>query len=225
MPKPLEARRGRPVGRPGLTRPLGLGRTAHHSGSCQSREARRSVWDRRGSDACWWRAGDGAGDDEHRCQARRGTEHARMQASVGRHWSGSAPPGAERGRTNTCERRRLPGDALIKLEVGRGLGEQVPVRHRLGRIVPGGRSACGRDRGWTWRLTDMGEDLLDGCGSGDEGDDARVRAAVGTGQGQRLEQPGQRACGVRSAGRKCTDCGTSPAAATGSKTPSMTQQW
>jgi hypothetical protein len=35
----------------------------------------------------------------------------------------------------------------------------------------------------------MGEDLLDGRGMGDEDDDAHVRAAIRTDQGQRLEQP------------------------------------
>jgi hypothetical protein len=45
--------------------------------------------------------------------------------------------------TASRRRRRLPGDALIELEVGLGLGlaEEVPVRHRFGRIVSGGRSA------------------------------------------------------------------------------------
>jgi hypothetical protein len=46
--------------------------------------------------------------------------------------------GDERGCTVYCERRRLPRDALIKLDVGLGLFEEVPVRQRLGRIVPGG---------------------------------------------------------------------------------------
>ncbi|ESQ14431.1 MAG: hypothetical protein N838_32040 [Thiohalocapsa sp. PB-PSB1] len=51
------------------------------------------------------------------------------------------------------------------------------------------RSACGRDRRWAWRLTDVSEDALDGRGLGDERDDAHVRSAVGTDQGQRLEEP------------------------------------
>jgi len=84
--------------------------------------------------------------------------------------------------------RRLPGDALIELEVGLGLAEEVPVRHRPGSILPGGRTAGGRDRRRTRRLTDVGKNLLDGRGLGDEGDDAHVRAAVGTDQRQRLEQ-------------------------------------
>jgi hypothetical protein len=53
------------------------------------------------------------------------------------------------------ERRRLPGDTLIELGLGLGLGlaEEVPVRHRLGSLVPGGRSARGRDPGRARRLT------------------------------------------------------------------------
>ena len=39
--------------------------------------------------------------------------------------------------------RRLPGDALIELEVGLGLAEEVPVRHRFEITVPGGWSAGG----------------------------------------------------------------------------------
>jgi hypothetical protein len=35
-------------------------------------------------------------------------------------------------------RRQLPGEALIKLEAGVGLGDEVPVRHRRGIVVPGG---------------------------------------------------------------------------------------
>ena len=38
----------------------------------------------------------------------------------------------------------LSGDALIKLHVGLGLFEEVPVRHRFGNIVPGGRSTLTR---------------------------------------------------------------------------------
>jgi hypothetical protein len=36
------------------------------------------------------------------------------------------------------ETRGLPGDALIVLEVGLGLAEEVSVRHRLGSILLGG---------------------------------------------------------------------------------------
>ena len=42
-----------------------------------------------------------------------------------------------------------------------------------------------------WWLTERQEDLLDGCGLGDEGDDAHAGAAVGTDQRQRRQQPGQ----------------------------------
>ena len=45
----------------------------------------------------------------------------------------------------TASRRRwLPGNALVKLDVGLGLAEEVPVRHRPEIIVPGGRLARGR---------------------------------------------------------------------------------
>ena len=40
------------------------------------------------------------------------------------------------------DQARLPSDALIKLEVGLRLLEELPVRHRLGSIAPGGRSVC-----------------------------------------------------------------------------------
>lgn len=47
-----------------------------------------------------------------------------------------------RGGGTLCGRRwRLPGDALIKLDVGLGLGEEVPVRHRPEIIVPSGSFA------------------------------------------------------------------------------------
>ena len=36
--------------------------------------------------------------------------------------------------------RRLPGDALVKLEAGVRLGDEVPVRHRPETIVPTGWS-------------------------------------------------------------------------------------
>jgi len=101
------------------------------------------------------------------------------------------PPGDEESRTVSCERRRLPRNALIKLEVGLGLLEEVPVRRRLGRLVPAGRSAGGGDRRWLGGLADMAKDALHWDGLGDEGDDAHVRPAAGTDQGQGLEQPGQ----------------------------------
>jgi hypothetical protein len=57
--------------------------------------------------------------------------------------SAQAPDGGD--GTLACRRRRLSGDALIEREVGLGLAEKVPVRHRLRSIVPCGRSAGGRD--------------------------------------------------------------------------------
>jgi hypothetical protein len=35
-------------------------------------------------------------------------------------------------------RWRLPGEALIKLEGGVGLGDEVPVQHRIGIVVAWG---------------------------------------------------------------------------------------
>ena len=61
-------------------------------------------------------------------------------------WSGLwvMPDGGKTKALGTASRRgrRLPGDVLIELEVGLGLFEEVPVRHRLGCLVPGGRSRC-----------------------------------------------------------------------------------
>jgi len=82
------------------------------------------------------------------------------------------PDGSKTKALSTASCRRLPGDTLIEL----GLSGQVPVRRRLGRPVPGGRSAGGRDRRWPGWLTESQEDLLDGCGLGDEGDDAHLPA-------------------------------------------------
>jgi len=48
-----------------------------------------------------------------------------------------------RGGGTLCGRRwRLPGDALVKLEAWARLGDDVPVRRRLGIIVPGGWVSC-----------------------------------------------------------------------------------
>jgi hypothetical protein len=41
-------------------------------------------------------------------------------------------------------RRRLPGEALIKLEAGVGLGDEVPVRHRIGIVVALGSPCAGK---------------------------------------------------------------------------------
>jgi len=71
---------------------------------------------------------------------------------------------------------------LVTLEAGVRLGDEVPVRHRLGIILPGGWSAGGRHRWRLWRLTDVHENPRDGSGLGDEGDDTHVGAAVGTGE-------------------------------------------
>ena len=122
-------------------------------------------------------------------RCRRARSRGQAAASAGQRATGRR----EGLHRSLRERRRLPGDALIPgsngLEVGRRLLEEVPVRHRLGCLVPGGRSAGGRNRGWTWWLTESQEDLLDGCGLGDEGGDTHVRAAVGKDQRQGVEQP------------------------------------
>ena len=62
----------------------------------------------------------------------------------------SALPGDESGCIVAGrERRRLPGNALVMLEVRLRLFAEVRVRDWRGSILPGGRSASGRDR---WRL-------------------------------------------------------------------------
>ena len=74
-----------------------------------------------------------------------------LQAEAAR-WSGLGvmrDGGKTKGLGTASRRRwRLQGDTLIEFEFGLGLGlsDQVPVRRRLGRIVPGGRSARGPDR-------------------------------------------------------------------------------
>jgi len=104
----------------------------------------------------------------------------RVTGYRGSHLGRSAPPRDERSFTVSRGRRRRPVDALIELEVRLGLLEEFPVRHRLGFVVPGGRSAGGRDRGRAGWLTDAGEDLLDGRGLGDEGNDAHGLHACGS---------------------------------------------
>jgi hypothetical protein len=74
-----------------------------------------------------------------------------VSASVADQWGEvlrhSEAPGNESGCTVAGrERRRLPGNALVKLEVRLRLFEKVPVRDWLGSILQGGWSAGGRDR-------------------------------------------------------------------------------
>jgi len=59
--------------------------------------------------------------------------------------------------------------ALTKLDVGLGLAEEVPVWHRLGSILPGGRSAGRAGPRRLSGLAESHENLLDGSGFGDEG--------------------------------------------------------
>jgi len=47
---------------------------------------------------------------------------------------------------SSLRRWRLPGGALVEVEFGCGLTEKIPVRHRLGIILPGGESAGRGDR-------------------------------------------------------------------------------
>jgi hypothetical protein len=53
----------------------------------------------------------------------------------------SEKAGYEGGCPLACRRRGLPRDALIKLDVERGLAEEFPVRHRLGSILLGRATA------------------------------------------------------------------------------------
>jgi len=112
-------------------------------------------------------------------------------------------------------RLRLPGNALIESGFRLGLLEEIPVRHRRGSIVPGGWVSCAEAANDRTRMVRAGtqaeqdsaaqgragvisggrggspnvcENPLDGCGLGDECNQAHVCAAVGAGQGQRLEQ-------------------------------------
>jgi hypothetical protein len=107
---------------------------------------------------------------------------ARVPERWGENPGYSGQAGHRVGCTLSRRRRRLPGQALVELEAGVQLGDKVPVRHRLGSIIPGGRSAGGGDRGWAWRLTEGHENALDGRGIGDEGNEAHIRRAVGTDQ-------------------------------------------
>ena len=75
----------------------------------------------------------------------------RALAGVWEEIAGAAGRREIRGGGILCGRRwRLPGDALIKLDVGLGLFDAVPVGHRPEIIVPGGRSA--REGDWRRQL-------------------------------------------------------------------------
>jgi hypothetical protein len=71
---------------------------------------------------------------------------ARFTGYWGEHLRRSAPQRDERSCTVSRERRRLPGDALIELDVGLGLFEEVPFRHQFRSIVPRGWTASGGAR-------------------------------------------------------------------------------
>ena len=121
----------------------------------------------------------------------------------------SALPGDESGcAVAGRERRRPPGKALVKLEVRLRLFEEVPVRDWLESILPGGWSAGGRDRRRARRLTDVGENGLDGSGIGDERSALRgVRYLSGSGH---ISCDGACRFWVRGGHRPVTDT-TSPA--------------
>jgi hypothetical protein len=72
------------------------------------------------------------------------------------------PDGGETKALGTASRRRrrLPGDALIELEVGLGLTEEVPVRRLLRSNVPGGTSAGRGDRWLLGGRADMGKNSV-----------------------------------------------------------------
>jgi hypothetical protein len=74
----------------------------------------------------------------------------------------------------------LPGDALVKREARVRLGDEFPVRHRLGIITPGGWSAGRSDRKWRGGLADLGEDPLHRGGLGHECHYAHMRPAART---------------------------------------------
>ena len=85
--------------------------------------------------------------------------------------------------------QRLLTDGLIELVFWLRLCHRAPVGQGLdGRLVPGGRSTCGRDRRRLGRLADVNQYARDWGGLSDEGDDAPVGAAVRADQGQGLEQ-------------------------------------
>ena len=72
----------------------------------------------------------------------------RALAGVWEEIAGAASRREIRGGGTLCGRSWwLPGDTLVKLDVGLGLAEEVPVGHRPEIIGPGGRSAGGGD----WR--------------------------------------------------------------------------
>jgi hypothetical protein len=82
------------------------------------------------------RAGQGSTEGGRGHLVRVGTRFGSVWEEI----AGAAGRREIRGAGTLCgRRRRLPGDALIELEVGLGLLEEIPVRHRLGSIVPGGR--------------------------------------------------------------------------------------
>jgi hypothetical protein len=82
---------------------------------------------------------------------RRGGAGARVPGCWRVHLRGRVTQADERGCTVPCERRRLPGDALIEREVGLGLFDEVPARHRL--VL---RALNSPDKSRHERLTDIG---------------------------------------------------------------------
>ena len=110
------------------------------------------------------------------------------------HLQGSVPPVDERGCTVPCERDGgYQKTRLSQSEAGSKSGAGCWRRSQSG-IGPRSLSQAGGPRagvilGRAGRLTDVGEGSLDGRGIDNERDAALSRTAVGTDQGQRLEQP------------------------------------
>ena len=103
-----------------------------------------------------WRVGQGS------IEGARGLLGG-VRASFGRRFRG--PLGKREigcGGAISLSRRRLPRDALVEFELGYGLAEEAPVRHRLGSVVPGGWASGGCDQRWLSGLTDVGKDVRNG---------------------------------------------------------------
>ena len=66
----------------------------------------------------------------------------RVRGCCGEHLRGSEPPGDEGGGAICGRRWRLPGDAVVKLDVGLGLAEEVPVGHRPEACGPRAEAIC-----------------------------------------------------------------------------------
>lgn len=102
--------------------------------------------------------GQGSTEGAHRPLKRRNSERGEHPDEIARR--GGPRREIRGGGAIDRRRRRLPGDALIKLEAGVRLGHEVPVRHRLEIFVPGGWFPRRGDRRPLGRLSDAGERAL-----------------------------------------------------------------